>query len=144
MNFFRYSFHTNVFSGPDGIPENFGDIVTGRVSPNTRTGRFLLDRKVDRPPKHQTRPRRVRTDHHAGTSVHHVPERHHAWAHKLLPDMGYPVQRGERSRAMISDGLTRSDVDLYVSQMEASQRPTGKERRSSSSEEGRTGRVRRL
>lgn len=47
VNFFRYAFHTNVFSGPDGIPENFGDVITGRTRPNTKSGRFLLDRKVD-------------------------------------------------------------------------------------------------
>jgi len=45
---------------------------------------------------------------------------------------------------MISDGLTRSDIDLCVSQMEASRRPTGKEHRFSSSEEAKMERVRRL
>ena len=29
------------------IPENFGDVATGRTRPNTSTGRFLLDRKVN-------------------------------------------------------------------------------------------------
>lgn len=45
---------------------------------------------------------------------------------------------------MISDGLTRSDIDLCVSQMEVFRRPTGKERRFSSSEETKMERVRKL
>jgi len=45
---------------------------------------------------------------------------------------------------MISDGLTRSDIDLCVSQMEAFRKPIGKERRSSSSGEAKMGQVRRL
>ena len=89
-NFFRYSFHTNVFSGPDGIPGDFGDIVTGRVCPNTRTGRFLLDRKVGS--STVARFRDAEPDRHKGTPIHHISERRNAWPNQLLPYMGHPVQ----------------------------------------------------
>ena len=71
-NFFRYSFHTNVFSGPDGIPENFGDIVTGRTAANVRAGRFLLDRKVDRPSDERRLDGIENQIIAKGTPVHHV------------------------------------------------------------------------
>jgi hypothetical protein len=140
-NFFRYSFHTNVFSGPDGIPENFGDVVTGRTSVNTRSGGLLLDRKVGHF-GNQRDSALLTHMHHEGTPIHHFSKRHHARPNKLLPHMGYPAQRGERSQAQSQP--VRAEPYTFISQMVASRKLTDTEHQFSSSGEAKTERVRRL